>query len=311
MKLLFYFCACMYLMVGFTACSDDDETSPTPTFPKPGEEGYVETMPVTDFDQMEYLQNNLVEIDSVGHFIQRVNGVPLDPADTTVISIGVESAAEAKDIFKGWLSPNAEMLENGDIVTVDLKDEEKHYQGQVVFSPVTRTGMIPVIAEVTFSDDTDIKYVSKVEFIPISSWPNNGTTPYYFGDKVSLETYDEDIQPWVCVREYKAGQNGLLVYLSHSKDRWGAAWIKNFASVSLAKEVAKITKNNWNALVPIFKNAGMTLADDYYWIDDWKYYVFGGIYSINLKTEHIDWWEIVWKNPEYSYMQVQTFGELN
>ena len=311
MKHLFAFSLCLCLLAGASACSDDDETIP-PSYPKPGEEGYVESMTITDFDQLKFLQDNLVEIDSLGQFVQRANGVPLDPADTTVVSIGVENLAEAKQLFKSWQAPNASFLENGDIVSVSLKSEEGLPQGQAVFTPVSGNGAIPAFAEVTFSENTDIRHVSKVEFIPVSSWPNNGESAYFVGDKVVLETYDEGLQPWVCVREYKAGQNGLSVYLSHGTGRWGAAYISNFASVSLAKEVAKITAGNWDQMQPLFKDAGMTLEDAYYWINNWKYYVFGGgIYSVNLKTQHIDWWEIVWKRPSKRYMQVQTFGELN
>ena len=100
--------------------------------------------------------------------------------------------------------------------------------------------------------------------------------------------------------------------MKKEKGLWKANTLEDFASVSLAKEAAKVTKENRDNLRPLFSEAGMTLEEDYYWIDDYKYYVFGvGVYSIHLKTGHIDWWEIVWKSPSKRYLQVQTFGELN
>lgn len=272
----------------------------------------VDSMRVTKFDQKQFLQNSLVKVDSMGGFVQRINGAPLDQADTTVLYIGVKDVAEAKSIFKGWLAPDAELIENGDIVTVDLLDEDGREQGQVNFTPKMEYAPEPLVAVVNFSEGTDMKYVSKVKFIPADSWPNNGESLYNVGDKVELQTYNEGVQKWVCIRKAQQGVNGILVYLSHKNWILGAAYIDHLASVANAKEVANITSSNWDTFQPMFEDAGLTLADEYYWIDDWKYYVFGGgIYAINLKTKNIDWFEIVWKRPYKRYLQVSYFGELN
>lgn len=305
MKKLTLWTAGLCMMSLFAACDEDQEN-------QPGGSDYVESMRVTNFDQKKFLQDNLVETDSAGQFVQRVNGVPLDPADTTVLYVGVKDVAEAKAIFKSWLAPDASPIENGDVVTVDLLDENKNEQGQATFSPKTETEPEPLLAEVSFTPSTEMQFISFVKFVPESSWPNNGESAYFVGDKVDLETYDEGLQKWVCIRPYKQGQNGILVYLSHGTGCWGANYIKNFASVASAKEVAAITSGQWDSFVSIFSDAGMTLENAYYWINDWKYYVFGGgIYSINLKTQHIDWFEIVWKNPYKRYLQTRYFGELN
>lgn len=304
MKKYYLLFAYTLVVMGFAACSKDDEQIEPPV-------DYVERMTVSQFDQLEFFQNNLVEIDSDGNFVQRIYGVPLDPADETVVSIGVESISEAKEIFKGWLSPDAKITENGDVITFFPVDEEGKAQGKITFS--ASSGSDVKLAEVSFSSETKIKQVSKVVFIKSSVWPNNAGSAFFVGDKVGLETYDEGVQSWICIREWREGTPGLLMYISAKQVCYGTDYIKQFASVSAAKEASKVLNTNWPAYEGYFKDVSRALnKEDYYWINDWKYYVVGGgIYAIQLETGYIDWFEIVWKTPRKNYLQIKTFGELN
>lgn len=315
-----FFAAGLCLMSLFAACSEEiGDIKP--------EGGDVDSMRITNFDQKQFLQAKFVLVDSMGGFVQRVNGVPLDPADTTVLYIGVKDVAEAKSIFKGWLAPDAEPIENGDVITVDLLDENGHEQGQVNFTPKMEYAPEPLVAVVNFSEGTDMKYVSEVKFIPEGSWPNNSESPYAVGETVSMETIDEGVQKWLCIREAKQGISGILVYLSHETnfvfpdiDNNIYYFFRPNPIISTISEVAAITSANWDVFQPMFTAAGMTLADEYYWFYTnriSKYEPFYELFSINLKStdlvsepaiisgEYFD--KFSWKH----YLQVSYFGEVN
>ncbi len=301
-----FYALMMSLTVGLTSiysCSSDDDDDNDEKVPESGS--------VTNYDQVEYLQNNIVEIDSLGNMVQRVNGMPLNSADTTELSIGVENLDSAVEMFKGWLSPDTKVeLSSPSTVNMHaaLKDEAGDVKETVYFKAAESGGQN--VAEVTFASDKVFKHFSKVVFVKSSAWPENASfSPFSVGDLEKHNTYDEGQQYWVCVREAKQGVSGLMAYLSSGTGVWGAAWIDNFASPSNAKAVSSVLRSDWNSFVTFFKAAGRTLDKSYYWINDWKYFfVGGGIYAIRLSDGDIDWFDIVYHNPYKHYIQVRTFG---
>lgn len=288
-------------MTSVTSCSSDDDDIM---------ENIQESGNVTSFDQVEFLQNNLVEIDSLGNVVQRVNGAPLNTADPTELFICAKDVNEAAEMFKGWLSPDTEVkLSAPSTVNMEviLKDINGTAKTKVYFRTIENGQNL---AEVTFGTEGVFKYVSKVVFIKESAWPDNAElSPFSIGDTEVHPTYEEGDQKWVCIREAKKGQSGLLMYISERHGACGQAYIKHFASVSLAKEASNILRKDWDSYVAFFSGAGRTLDKSFYWINDWKYYGFGGgIYAIRLSDGKIDWFEIVWKNPDKHFIQIRTFG---
>ena len=165
-------------MVGiasFTSCSSDDNNVT---------KEQEESQPVTSYDQVKYLQNNIVEIDSVGDIVQRVNGIAFNSADTTELTVGVENVSEAEETFKSWLSPDTKVEEvapSTQNLKAELKDTTNTTKETVYFTVTEKNG--PTIAEMTFASNKVMKHFSKVKFIKSSAWPENidNYSPYEVG----------------------------------------------------------------------------------------------------------------------------------
>lgn len=283
------------------ACSPNNED-----IPEIPQEEQPERGDVTTFNQIKFLQNNIVEVDSLGNFVQRVNGAPLNSADTTELYIGVANLSDAAEMFQSWLSPDTEVRLSAPS-TIDmeagLKDESGQLQETVYFKVVDES---PTLAEVTFAKDTMMKHVSKVIFIKDSAWSENDESPWLIGDTQSYKTFEDGVRDWVCIRESKNGVSGLFLYISNSTGYYGKSYIKNFASVSTAKEVSEILRKDWDMYVALFDEVGTGELNkgDYYWINDWH---FPGIYAIRLSDGDIDWFDIIFHSPYKRYIQTKTF----
>ena len=253
----------MLAAMTLTGCSVDDnpvvETQPTV---EP-----IEGIDIEAYDGLAELQEALVATDSLGNFVSRNVGKPLDEADTTVVSIGVKTVEDAREMFETWLSEDTEVQEWApNTLTATLTDEDGQKQGEVYFTP---SGIPSELASVTFSDDLDIRHVSEVKFIPEQLWPNNAAAkspykllevveqseflPYYwftsrkdFTGGYYAYHYNEFVTytvPKVCIREATPSVKGILVWvgaecLAHYFDDKDI--IHQWATLSQAKEVANI-----------------------------------------------------------------------
>lgn len=283
-----------------TSCSPDEDITPDDT-QYHGE--------VTVYDQVKYLQNNIVEVDSLGNFEQRVNGAPLNPADTTELYIGVEDLAAAAEMFQGWLSPDTEVnLSAPSTIDMEtgLKDENGQLQETVYFKVVDEA---PTLAEVTFAKGTVMKHVSKIIFIKDSAWPENDESKYLIGDIPKILQPDATYLPYVCIREAKKGVSGLLMFISHYDIMY---YRKYNASLSLAKEASKILRTDWDMYVAFFKDAGRgeLKKDTFYWTNERDYYWLIKVdknYAINLSNGDVDWWDHFWGNKKLRFIEIETF----
>ncbi len=322
MKVFKFYALMMPLALGLaslTACSNDNDGNQNNGQGSKTDSINADSVrDVTSFDQVRFLQNNIIEVDSLGNMVQRVSGVRLDKADSTVLSVGVENIAEATEMFKSWLSPDTK-TETISPSTVDLKadlaDGDGKVKETVYFKAATGDG--DDIAEMTFKNRGVLKHFSKVKFVLPKALGFNSYTPYHVGDWEQHDTYEEGLQNWVCVKEAKNGVAGLLVYISKESARWSLLCIKNFASPSLAiaaSEAMRANSNDWDTYVEYFKNAGQDRLNksDYYWINDWRYFFFWtGVNAINLSNGDIDWFDICYKRSHHHYIQVRTFGLVN
>lgn len=299
-----YYILLMAMAIAFFSVScgdnDDDNGNNTPDGKPLG------------FDDLGFLQSNLVLVNEGGEFVQRINGATLVSGDTTTVYIGRDDLAHAESTFISWLSPTTVVNETKEGLSADLTDGEGNPQGTVFFREAMAGDTFQngrVLAVVTFSPETDIKHIEKVVFLPHKLWPlAKKESPYYVGDITKEKTYDEGDRDWLCVREAKEGECGLLVYLSQRKSLWNSGVINNFASPNNAKAVSAAIRPQFEAFKQFFSAAGMTLNTDYYWINDWHSFL-PGIYSIRFSDGDIDWWNTSFKNPSWRYVQVKTFTQ--
>ncbi len=288
-------------MASFTSCSSDDYHNTT-------DEEESET--VTSFDQVKFLQNNIVEIDSVGKMVQRVTGIPFNSADTTELTVGVENVNDAQETFKSWLSPDTKVVEatpSTQNLKADLKDSTNTTKETVYFTVTDNNG--PTIAEMTFAHDKVMKHFSKVKFIKTSAWPENyeAYSPYNVGDIEQFEAWEEGMQNWVCIREASYGKAGLFVHTSLKAHLVGISACKHFASPSLARTASDIMKSDWDTYKGYFDKAGLPLDKGaYYWINDYTWY--GSIYAIRLSDSDMSTTTPLNKRGKKRYLLIQAFG---
>lgn len=251
----------MLAAMTLTGCSvDDNPVEPQPTMET------IEGIDIEAYDGLAELQEALVTTDSLGNFVSRNVGKPLDEADTTVVSIGVKTVEDAREMFETWLSEDTEVQEWApNTLTATLTDEDGQKQGEVYFTP---SGTPSELASVTFSDDLDIRHVSEVKFIPEQLWPNNAAakSPYKLLEVVKqsellphsnwnhvtgilddityyFNTWSRTTVPKVCIREATPSVKGILVWsgrecFAHYFDDKDI--IHQWATLSQAKEVANI-----------------------------------------------------------------------
>ena len=299
--------ASLYLMASvfmLTACSDDDDNNAS-EMPQEGE--------VEFFNELSFLQNSIVEIDSTGAKMGVSCGKALDEMAPTELYVGAENIEEAKEIFLSWIINKESVISTGNNITVSLKSEERNDQGKVYFTAKEQGSMVgeyPLIAEVTF--DTDIKYVSKVYFINKSSWPNNAGSLFFVGDIVNLHSFGrEGMKNYVCIREFSAGVKGMLISMS-DKSYDGMEGIGWTAKETEAKQASEIIRKDWNTFKVFFEDAGLRLNDDYLFYNAQKKFwgIPIGTYAINLHTGSTDWYGITKERRHLYCYSVDEDGEV-
>lgn len=311
MKNLKFYVFLMALFVGMvsvSSCSDDGDD-------KGKNNDGPDSCEVTSYDQLKYFQDNIVELDSAGNLVQRVNGIVLDKSEPQELYVGVANLTAADSIFKSWLSPDTQVSPLSGSATdwqASLKDSAGVVKNTIYFKKVEEPSK--TVAEITFANEDDAfnsQYCTKVVFYKSNAWPENaGASPYFPGDIAEKPTYTEGTQNWVCIRAASQGTSGLLMYISKRKLKAGLSCISGYASPSLAKTARNIVSSRWSYYETIFKEAGRTISKDaFYWIKDGLFYVFSAYCkAIRFSDGKIDWFDIGWKKPYKSYLQVQTFG---
>lgn len=319
MKRLMFYALMMQLALGmasFASCSNDNYQN-NDQDSKPDSTKIDSVREVTAYDQVKYLQNNIIEVDSLDNMVQRVSGVRLNNADSTELTVGVDNIDEATKIFKSWLSPDTK-TETISPSTVDLKadlaDEDGKVKETVYFKAVAGNG--DEIAEMTFKNGGVLKHFTKVKFAHPESLGLNSHSPYEVGEREEYDTYGEGKQKWVCVKEAKNGIAGLMVYISKSCQRWNQFDAEPFATISMAKAVSEAIRadNKWDTFVKYFKEAGQDRlnAGEYYWTSNWYFYGVGkGMYAVRLSDGDPKGFETFWVRPKKHFIQVRTFGLVN
>ena len=311
-KILFAFMALAILaMVG---CKKDNNDPQAPEAP--------ERMDVTAFDDLEFFQDYFINVDSLGNFVSRSIGIPLQvyDEDTTHIFIGVENMEEALTYLEDCLPPLDEIqtLMNGNYpYTFTLTDEKGASQGTISFAPSTEPGFV---ADIT-TDLPGLRHFKKVTFVQNDSWPVDFTEgQYHFGDvrtfTFTYRAFDLDLFNWVtcvrtmkfvCLREKGRGVKPLYVAITpdeiNIKDVGYYLIISDYCPCqSKAKMIYRLIDDyGFTNAIDLFKRAGEgeLKHDQYYWYDESSFYFFCKFWhAIRLFDGDMDSWECGWRSPE-------------
>ena len=293
------------ISVSFAACSDSNDDNSG---------GSEKTDPEEDevaYNDLSYFQNAIIEVDSVGNFLERTCGEVLNVNEPHHLYVGVESFDEAKQKFLLWLAPDVTVTPAGNNLSAQLTDEEGHAQGTVYFTAASASGQV---AEVTASAETQLQYFDKVTFLLNSAWPVNAAEKVYrVGDVIIhtpiIDNYEKHLlaeertMKFICIRESGNGQNPLFVTLTKGLyscgdlTDGGNGYYRHYDAIrksqycpheSKAREIHHILSGNWTYWQQTFQDQGIDLnSSDNYWTADMHYNWFRFFETINLRWGYI------------------------
>ncbi len=287
-----------------TACSDndDDKNNSEQTDSEQTDSQKLQ------YDDLDIFQRAICNIDSAGQLVRYEIGEALYDAEPQHLYIGVDDIEEAAKMFRYWIAPDVEL---GTItptvsdLTAQLTDTLGHAQGTIYF----RAGSGQTVAEVTYSPETQLKYIDKITFLQNSAWPyNSGGNKWHLGDIRSFRITgkcgdglaDNDKQlNFVLIRERGNGTNPVWAAITNNKytnssgrQKWGVDNSFDYVFYSSynpnrsdADQNSSAMRENWDYFVEKFKQAGCGPLDASasYWINethwDWGRYYECMIYS--------------------------------
>ncbi len=243
-KTAFIFCAALALL----ACSKDDTD--------------VQNEYTDKFSDLEYFQDGLVRLDSLGNILGYNVGKNLNEADPAEISVPVDSYEEARDRFLEWLPEGVQPVVNGKKYTCQMTDEENQPEGQVVFAESTDQGVLAKIS-VTAKGPK----INSVLFIPTTAWPENSSEieeyleeNYYLGAEVEV-TEDKGYGKgtFIVIREWSPKENGIMIRMEGEKyeQMWNSYNRDKTSSINTTQTVSKVLHqgNNYDYIVNTYGKA--------------------------------------------------------
>ena len=281
---------CCTIAATFSACSDNDVDDNYDVANR-ARQGQGQKAATVAYDDLDFFQRAIIDMDSVGTFRGREWGVPRNVNDTTHLFIGVETLAEAEEIFREWVAPDMELTASGKNLSSSMTDQEGEPQGTLYFTPSSEGG---TVAEVTVSPETKLKHFSRITFLHNSAWGfNSAKSRWHVGDivrdvrfkDISSSAYS-DFDPrdkalnYVCIREDGNGIMPMFCAITNKSYIWpgydetyglGCSELvhsKYCPSLSTAESIHKILSKDWDFFVALFDEAGEgKLGKRPYWID--------------------------------------------
>lgn len=258
------------------------------------------TIEINTYDALNYFQNCIIRVDSLGNFMYRAYGEPLNANDTAHLFIGVDSLAQAEQFFRQWLAPDIEIKDDNGNLTCPLTDKDGHAQGTVYFRPASSNGHI---AEVSASDDTRLLYFRKITFMHNSVWPlNSPESRWHKFDIVrNLHISIEDnlslldlALNWVCVRESGNGINPMFCVVTNDtyrcydpdieiedRDHRAVRTSKFCPTLGTANGISNMLQPDWDLFAAVFQEAnGNDNLNTAVWVDETHMSWFEYFYSL-------------------------------
>lgn len=282
-KLAFYLFMIPLFGIGMTSCSEEGNGPDMPETPQE-DSVYVE-------DELAILQNYLVKVDEEGNLVERIWGEVLDEAAPDEVTVGVDSLAQAIAIFKGLFADTTVISEDGMLATFSVQEGSAELK--------VANGENGLVAYATF-DVPGLMYVSRINFILNSAWPENATAKGYHKLGAFYEhkgyTDRDKLFKYLCIREYNNGKPALLFAIDTNPRQH--SWILsddyngNMPSEDKAKEISEILRGNWDYYEKHMnaKYGCTALKKGWeYWYRDGVFAVFyNGMCYINLSTGETD-----------------------
>ncbi len=263
-----------------TACSSsDDDTDNNNT------ENSANGSETMKYDDLAVFQNAICRIDSLGH-LERYNiGEAIYESEPQHLFIGVDDIEEAAHWFRNWIAPDVELGNSNTDLTAQLTDTLGRSQGTIYF----RQGSGQAVAEVTYSPETQLKYIDRITFMLNSAWPFNSSgkqwhkgdikTFYITGD--AGEGLDDDDSPlnFVLIREGGNGVKPMWCAITNNTYRNAHfSGLTDFEKIqsssycpaySTACSISDILQSDWSFFASKFKEAGEGKLEygSSYWID--------------------------------------------
>ena len=220
-KSLFYFFMLMAVAVmPLTSCEKESQ-----------DEEQVEEirLPITTYDALSWLQDNLVVVNENNEIIKRILGEALDESQPDVISIPVADYDAAEKLFLTWVAPKKEATKVEGGYDYNLTDMNGQAQGSVSFRSVA--GEAGVLARMSVAEGTDLKQISEVNFIDSKLWPENAAYEKFEAGKIyyrvgavlrwtpglfsnTFNGYKTDLLPFYCIQGNTDGQEAILIWIS-------------------------------------------------------------------------------------------------
>ena len=200
---------------------------------------------------LEYFQDGLVRLDSLGNILGYNVGKNLNEADPAEISVPVDSYEEARDRFLEWLPEGVQPVVNGKKYTCQMTDEENQPEGQVVFAESTDQGVLAKVS-VTAKGPK----INSVLFIPTTAWPENSSEieeyleeNYYLGAEVEV-TEDKGYGKgtFVVIREWSPKENGIMIRMEGERyeQMWNSYNRDKTSSINTTQTVSKVLHQDSN-----------------------------------------------------------------
>lgn len=297
-KLAFYMLMIPLFGIGMASCSEEDNGPDMPETPQE-DSVYVE-------DELAVLQKHLVRVDEEGNLVERIWGEVLDEAAPDEVTVGVDSLAQAIAIFRGFFADTTMISEDGMLATFSVQEGSAELK--------VANGENGLVAYATF-DVPGLMYVSRINFILNSAWPENAKTQGFHKLGVFYEYkgftgdwkshgVESKLVKYLCIREYNNGTPALLFAIeptplslvySGVKEVYGG----NMPNEDKAKEISMILRKNrkdWETYKKkVNAEYGCTALEDgwQYWIRGyWHRIIFFYIDCIDLSTGEMDYYEI-------------------
>ena len=263
----------------FTACSDDDDDN------KKENPSQKES---AKYDDLSVFQNAICRIDSLGH-LERYNvGEALYEAEPQHLYIGVDDIEEAANWFRNWIAPDETLGNSTTNLTAQLTDTLGRAQGTIYF----KAGTGQTVAEVTYSPETQLKYIDRITFLLNSAWPfNSSGNQWHKGDIKKFHitgkagnSLDDDDQTlnFVLIREGRNGVKPMWCAITNNTYRnvnfngWtdferiqSSSYCPSYAT---ACTISDILCSDWSFFMSKFKEAGEGELNwgSSYWIDHYE-----------------------------------------